>query len=557
VNQTLSRILFFGAALFSSASTLVHAANPGNEAIVVFNSRAPESKQLAYYYARRRQVPPEQVFGLDLPNSENMSRAEFQNSLQKPLAKLLEDKKLWHVASVVTPATTNRPGHVEWRVVQSKIRYAVLCYGVPLRISEDSNLKEPGTDKMRPEMRRNGACVDSELTLLPLMEQRLPLHGTINNLTYGATNTGVLHPTNGVLLVSRLDGPTPEIARGLVDKAIQAETDGLWGRAYFDLRNISDPAFKIGDDWIRNASEMCRRFGFETVVDHNPATIPAGFPMSQIAIYIGWYSQDVNGPLAAPSVEFMPGAFAYHLHSYSAASLRATNRFWTGPLLAKGATITMGCIDEPFLGGSPDVAMFTARLMYNGFSFGEAACACQNFLSWQTTVVGDPLYRPFAKSLEQLQSTLAERQSRLIEWAYLRFANLSIASGKQLVEAASLLEELPLTKTSAVLTEKLGDLYAGQGKPSSSAEEYKRALKLDPTSQQRLRLLLTLGDRLVALNETEHAYENYQALLRNYPSYADKLVIVRKLLPLAQKLNRPADVQAYQSQLRQLSVILP
>ena len=75
-------------------------------------------------------------------------------------------------------------------------------------------------------------------------------------------------------MVTRLDGPTAAIARGLVDKALQAEADGLWGRAYFDLRNITEPGYKLGDDWIRGASEVCRHLGFETVVDDNPAHLP-------------------------------------------------------------------------------------------------------------------------------------------------------------------------------------------------------------------------------------------------------------------------------------------
>ncbi len=128
------------------------------------------------------------------------------------------------------------------------------------------------------------------------------------------------------------------------------------------LRNITDPAYKLGDDWIRAAAEICRRAGFETVVDENPGTFPAGFPMSQIALYLGWYDANASGPFAQPTVEFMPGAFAYHLHSYSAGTLRSTSQYWVGPLLAKGATITMGCVAEPYLSGTPDVADFHRTL---------------------------------------------------------------------------------------------------------------------------------------------------------------------------------------------------
>src|SRR5205823_3014761 len=165
------------------------------------------------------------------------------------------------------------------------------------------------------------------------------------NPLYGATNLAWFHPTNGVLLVTRLDGPSEEIARGLVDKALEAEKDGLWGRAYFDLRKTSDPAYKVGDEMLERASELCRQIGFETVVDESADTFPAGFPMSQIAFYAGWYTEHVSGPFALPKVEFMPGAFGYHLHSNSANTLRSASRHWVGPLLAKGVTVTMGCID--------------------------------------------------------------------------------------------------------------------------------------------------------------------------------------------------------------------
>src|SRR5260370_6186967 len=154
-------------------------------------------------------------------------------------------------------------------------------------------------------------------------------------------------------------------------------------------------------------------------------------------------------------VEFMPGAFAYHLHSCSAATLRSTTQHWVGPLLAKGATITMGCVNEPYLAGTPDVAVFVARWIFQGFTFGEAACAGQGVLSWQTTVVGDPLYRPFGKNPEQLQRELEQRQSKLVEWSILRLANLNLANGRPMAEWANVLEGLGTTKRSAVLTEKL------------------------------------------------------------------------------------------------------
>ena len=522
--------------------------NPGDEVVVVYNSRVPLSKAVAEFYAAQRQVPRNQVLGFDMTSSEDISRAEFRDSLQKPLAKALSAKKLWRIGSrVVKPQGQQPEERVDRTVVESRIRYAVLCYGIPLRIGPDPGLKEAATAELRPELRRNEACVDSELALLPEIEQKLPLNGPLQNPAYGATNTAWLHPTNGVLLVTRLDGLDSDIARGLVSKAIQAETDGLWGRAYIDLRNIQDPNYKPGDNWLRNAGEICRRLGFETVVDENPETFPTGFPMSQIAFYLGWYTQDANGPFAEPAVEFMPGAFAYHLHSTSAITLRSKTRGWAGPLLAKGATATMGCVFEPYLAGTPDMAVFAARWVFSGFTFGEAAYASQSVLSWQTTVVGDPLYRPFGKGPEELQRHLRANRSPLLPWAYLRVLDINLANGSAIADGVAFLEQLELTRKSAVLSEKLGDLYVAQGKPSSAVHAYQEAVGLDASPQQRIRLRLTLGDKLLGLGRDSDAFLDYQKLLQENPNYTDKVNVLRKLLALAQKLDKRAEAAQYEA----------
>lgn len=544
---------FVLACMFAAAVPISYAADSGNDVVVVYNTKMPESKGVAEYYAKARSVPKDHIFGFSMTTNEDISRYEFHDSLQNPLAKALEDKHLWHIGSVIVPATTNKPRHVEWRVIQSKIRYLALCYGVPLRIDENPNIHEEGYENLRPEMRRNEAAVDSELAFLPMNETKLPIGGPLRNWTYGVTNTELLDPTNGILMVARLDGPNATIARGLVDKALEAETNGLWGRAYFDIRNISEPGMKQGDDWIRGAAEICQHLGFETVMDTNGGTFPDDFPMSQIAIYMGWYTENVSGPFARPNVEFMPGAFAYHLHSYSANTLRSTNSHWVGPFLAKGVTATMGCVAEPYLAGTPDMTVFAARFVYQGFSFGEAACACQSVLSWQTTVVGDPLYRPFGRNPDVLHQKLVSEKSKFAQWSWLRIIDVNLAKGKSPTELVAFLEQLPLRKQSAILCEKLGDLYAEQGKPSSTVHAYEEALDLDPSPEQRVRVTLELAEKLRATNKEEETYPYYQALLKDCPDYPKKREIVQRLLPLARKLNKSADAEKYEAELKTLS----
>ena len=67
----------------------------GNEVVVVYNKRMPGSKAVAEYYAKMRQVPKQQIYGFALTTNEVMSRDEFRDSLQMPLARRLESDGLW------------------------------------------------------------------------------------------------------------------------------------------------------------------------------------------------------------------------------------------------------------------------------------------------------------------------------------------------------------------------------------------------------------------------------------------------------------------------------
>ncbi|MGA2174014.1 MAG: TIGR03790 family protein [Verrucomicrobiota bacterium] len=513
-------------------------ADSGRSVVLIYNSLLPESRDVARHYAAVRNVPPGQIIGLDLPAGETMTRAEYRGELEAPLLDFLQRQTLMVFPPAAASTNTVKP-------IEAKVRYAVLCFGVPLRIAEDSSLREPGADTLAEGVRRNGAAVDSELCLLPSRDPARLLAGPLLSPWYGTTNPLALSPTNGLLLVARLDGPTAAIARQLVDKAIDAETNGLWGRAYFDLRGLTNGDYRKGDDWIGAAADMTRRFGFETVVDNQPETFSAAFPMSQIALYAGWYDANVSGPFARPKVEFMPGAFAYHLHSASAQSLRTSTEHWCGPLLAAGVTATMGCVDEPYLDGTPNVAVFFARWLLEGFSFGEAAYACQHALSWQTTVIGDPLYRPFGKDPRAQHQALLRRHSPLIEWSHLRVVNLNLALGSTPAELAQYLKEQDATRRSAVLNEKLADLCQAAGQYDASIAACRQALRLDPTPQQRVRLTFSLADKLAAAGKDSEVLALYDSFLKKNPDYPDSLALYKKLQALATRLHQPAQAEEY------------
>lgn len=541
------RAAVYALAVLGAVQPGVRGGGPGDTAIVVYNTRLAESKELAFYYAARREVPTNHVFGFDLPTTETLTREQFRERLQQPLLKLLEGRRLIEYQTDILPATRERPGDVVRRPHSARIRYAVLCSGVPLTIQADNKLKDDAPAHYPPALRRNEAAVDSELALLPVSANRYPLFGPLPNPFYGATNAAQMHAARGVLMVARLDGPSFPIARGLVDKALEAETNGLWGRAYFDARGLTNTSYKLGDDWIRAAAAVVRRQGFETVLDEAPATFQASFPLSQIAFYAGWYDAHVSGPFRRASVEFTPGAIAYHLHSYSAQTIRSTNTHWVGPLLAKGATATLGCVAEPYLDQTPELSVFFSRLL-GGASFGEAAYAALPSLSWQITVVGDPLYRPFGRPPQVQHAELERRQDPLIEWSHLRVVNLNLVTDLPVPELIRYLEDIPVAKHSAVLQEKLGDLLLGQGRFAESSAAYERALQLEPSPQQRVRVTLSLGRALALADRPEPAVAVYRQFLKDQVDFADPLAIYQRLIPLLRKLGWNEEAARYEQE---------
>jgi uncharacterized protein (TIGR03790 family) len=543
----------YGAALLSLCLAVQGgAASAGDSVVVVYNKNLPESKQLAEHYAARRAVPASQLLGIDVSAaSEVITRADFRAKMEKPIFDWLVKEKLFTLNPVKrkTKDTEYRP------ITQAKVRYLVLCYGVPLKIARDLDLKETGADKIQEELKgRNEAAVDADLAILPFSRQEeITFTGPAGNPFYLTTNAWTLHPTNGLLMVARLDGPTVEIARGLVDKALEAESDGLWGRSYIDTRGITNGTYKMGDDWMRAAAAITHRLGYQTEVNEQEGLFPTGFPMSHLAFYAGWYDTHPTGALASAKMEFMPGAFAYHLHSFSASTLRSTNQYWVGPLLAKGATITMGCVDEPYLAGTPNIAAFLERIGFRRWTFGEAAYTAQASLSWQTTVVGDPLYRPYGQAPDALHLKLEKENNPLVAWSHLRVVGLNEATGLPVPELIKYLDDIPaITTNSAVLLERRGHLRMKAQQLDRAVDDLAAALKVNPSAQQKIWLLDALAQFQAALGRSQPALDTYKQLVAAAPNYFDHGRVYSEMARLARELGQKEDAEKFAKEAQQL-----
>ena len=525
----------------------------GNEVLVIYNAQMPDSEAVARHYARRRSVPDSQLLGLRLPDSGTISRADYISGIQEPVRKYLVEKGLaeWVPDSSSLPQGRKATTRNRLRLIRSEIRYLLLCYGVPWYIPHDSSMRSE-TGGIPAQFLRNDASVDDELALLPRLGFNDPI-ATSPNPVVGATNAAQIHPTNGVFMVTRLDGPTPEIARGLVDKALEAESRGLWGHAYIDLRAITNGPYWSGDRMITNAAVAAKRLGFDTFVDNQPASLGVGYPLSQVALYVGWYDSGVTGPFYRASVEFLPGAFAYHLHSFSAANLRSASENWVGPLLARGATATMGCVAEPYLEFTPNPAMFLERWGYVGMTLGEAATAAHPVLSWQTVVVGDPLYRPFGRLLADDGKRLDAANDPSTAYALVRNANLQLMAGRPVEAVRDQLEGQRWATNHAVVAEKIGRLYWSGIRVRRALEWYDTALGLtNATPMQRRRLLLDSIEAHRVLGQPAEAYRCLEQLIVTSPPDVDLQELRIRQLQFARDMRDVEKITSVSNEVQRL-----
>src|SRR5439155_6119748 len=94
--------------------------------------------------------------------------------------------------------------HTGLVTVFNKIRYMVLCFGVPVKINPDPKMTEKDTQRWPEQFRRNEAAVDSELALLPTV---FPKYGYIPNPLYNYPDPTFREPMNlRMILLTRLDG---------------------------------------------------------------------------------------------------------------------------------------------------------------------------------------------------------------------------------------------------------------------------------------------------------------------------------------------------------------
>jgi uncharacterized protein (TIGR03790 family) len=320
-----------GPAVETHPVSLVDDRSPGpDEILLLARKGSTDSLDVARHYAERRGVPKENILELSLPPIEQGLKPQIMDSIRKHLL------------------TNNLAG---------KIRVMVPCYGIQLRYGNralDSMLMDPF----------------GRFTWGRVMGTPSPSFG--QNMHHD--------PSLGTYLVSRLDGPTQEIAKALVDKAMDAEKI---------VTPHSGSAFFTSSAFGKEGMVVAKRHGVQARVEDRNFAIS-----NNLSDETMWMFADGHDYRAIRTSPWPPGSVAGFLKSNTLARMRdSKDKYWVPGLLEEGVTATYGAVVEPYVQGYTRGDILLDRFWSGRYTFAEAFAMATPTVRWAMSAVGDPLYK--------------------------------------------------------------------------------------------------------------------------------------------------------------------
>jgi uncharacterized protein (TIGR03790 family) len=412
-----------------------------NDVWIVTNKLMPASRAVAEHYCAKRGVPVSHIIELPLPEGEEMSRDDFDARLRRPLRErlqALEQKDFILLTTYGVPiriqGTQPKPEDAgKLAMLQADLQSLAKrleLTNTQLGLAGNDAGKAEGLRRAKQSLQNSQrqlemqeavlsgkdthAAVDSELAMLWWKDYRLFRWEL--NWRYFTIPAEERQRRPRIVMTCRLDGPTPAVARRLVDDALAAEAaGGLQGTAYVDARGIKweSAGDEVGgsyggyDESLRELASLFQSVKVPTKLDDRQELFQPG-SCPNTALYCGWYALDTY----TPAFELQKGSIAVHLASGEAVSLRNPNpRRWVPNLLKDGAAVSLGPVAEPYLIAFPKPATFFGFLLA-GDTLVQSYWLSTHFTSWQIMLIGDPLYRPFGKTPKLKMSDVKQSPTR-------------------------------------------------------------------------------------------------------------------------------------------------
>ena len=353
--------------------TIAAALEP-NEILVIVNKDIPASEELGQYYCRQRNVPKENILALPLGKilADSINRDDYDKNIAEPIRKRIAEQTPGQpirclLTTYGVPYKVGPRGPLKDQ--QERLKQLEVTAGQYEKQLRDSHLADVNariTNELtgvkneidRISGRETGASVDNELSMVLFGPYELYRWQPNQLNRHSDCPEGLILD----VMVSRLDGPSPQIARGLIDKAIYAEKNGLHGIAYIDSRGLPDDkqpgSYGSFDQKLRNLAVLLRFRTPFLVKEERTEKLFGPHSCPQTAIYCGWYSLKKY----IDSFDFVDGAIGAHIASFEAIDIRDSNSTeWCPSMLVHGVTATFGPVAEPYLAHSRTRKSFSSN----------------------------------------------------------------------------------------------------------------------------------------------------------------------------------------------------
>ncbi len=466
--RAFAKLLF----LLGIFSPVAGAAPDPESVAILYNRSVPESRKLAELYQETRGIPADNLIALEMPRTQDISRAEYEKTIARPLREEFDRRSWWRRGKDASGMTLP---------VNNRIHVMVIMRGVPLRIKQTPQPppapQKPGDPPAPPADPFKGhdeASVDSELAMFGV--EGVPTEGVLLNKFYQSKNPIEKAGMPYLVLTARIDAASAATCERMIRDAVETEKTGLWGMAYVDIAN----KFPQGDQWLENVVRENAKTGIPTVVDRFNDTLPKNYPMRDAALYYGWYDWNVSGPFLNPKFRFRKGAVAMHLHSFSAEQLNDVSKNWSAALLDRGAAVTIGNVYEPYLHLTHDFGILQQSLLA-GDTWVEACWKAMPVTSWQGVVLGDPLYLPFSHLDGSGTMAKEDTDYRALRMAMTRWPGEPNERRKQLEKAVE-------RTRSGVIAEAAGLDLLGSSLPAEAGVCFRNAKGLYSSDEDKLRM---------------------------------------------------------------------
>ncbi|HKR01123.1 MAG TPA: TIGR03790 family protein, partial [Pyrinomonadaceae bacterium] len=221
--------------------------------LVVYSTVYPESLDVANYYMTKRGIPAANKCAVTPVHEHRILDWDvYESSIKAPIRTCLDavgrDKILYIVFSHMTPYKVGPDSYL--RSLDQQIADIWDEYSPGIYV--------PGTHPYYADAQSQGNVYLPFVSLADFRQQPSAPH---------------------LYSVWHLEGPNATVAKGLVDKAMQAETSGLTGQGYFDGRGYAPDAYDAGtvpdyrhqtSDWdVHRSADFVRRSGITTDENFN------------------------------------------------------------------------------------------------------------------------------------------------------------------------------------------------------------------------------------------------------------------------------------------------